>query len=201
MNIKTIVFDLGGVLIDWNPRYLYRKIFENRPEQMEFFLNNICTSKWNAQQDAGRPFSEAVKLLQTQHPEYADAIAAYDKRWEEMLGDANRETVCLLQRFRQSAMPLYALTNWSAEKFPIARKRFDFLNWFDDILVSGEVKMKKPDPRIFQHFLAKYQLIAEETLFIDDSSDNVISAGKLGLQTIHFRDSAQLAAQLCRYGF
>ncbi len=195
MNIATIVFDLGGVLIDWNPRYLYRKLLQNDGE-IEYFLANVCSAEWNAQQDAGRPFGEAVTHLKQQYPQYAELIEAYDRRWEETLGEANAATVEVLEEFKRAKMPVYALTNWSAEKFPIARQRYGFLNWFDGIIVSGEVGLKKPDLAIFQLLLEKYKLDADQTLYIDDTKENIAAAGKLGLHTIHFQHATQLRAAL-----
>jgi 2-haloacid dehalogenase len=199
MNIQTIVFDIGGVLIDWNPRYLYKKLLKEENE-IEFFLNNICTAEWNAQQDAGRPFRDGVALLQQQYPQYAGLIEAYDRRWEEMLGEADWETVKIFDEIKQRGMPVYALTNWSAEKFPLAKQRYDFLNWFDGILVSGEVGLKKPDLKIFRLMLDKYQLDAAQTIFIDDVKANVVAASQLGLQIIHFQNAAQLREALRAWG-
>jgi len=195
MKIETIVFDLGSVLIDWNPRYLYRKLLQN-DDEMEYFLSNICTSEWNAQQDAGRLFREAVTLLQQQYPKYAGLIEAYDRRWEEMLGEANEEVVKILAELKRTKMPIYALTNWSAEKFPFAQKRYDFLNWFDGIIVSGEVGLKKPDLKIFQLLLEKYKIEANATIYIDDTAENLVSAGEIGLHAVHFQSAKQLRAAL-----
>jgi 2-haloacid dehalogenase len=191
MKMQTIVFDLGGVLIDWNPRYLYRKLLKDEAE-IEFFLNTICTAEWNGRQDAGRPFREGVALLSQQYPEYAALIEAYEARWEEMLGGAINGTVEILRSVKSGGMPVYALTNWSAETFPIARKHYDFLNWFDGILVSGEVKMRKPDIRIFQLLLERFKLNAGTTLYIDDIVENLKPAQQAGLQPLHFQNAAQL---------
>jgi 2-haloacid dehalogenase len=199
MNAQTIVFDLGGVLIDWNPRYLFRKLLKSG-EEIEYFLNNICSPEWNAQQDAGRPFHEAAAVLKTQHPQYADLIDAYVERWEETLGDAHWETVEVLREVKQTGMSVYALTNWSAETFPVARKKFDFLNWFDGIVVSGEVRLKKPDPAIFRLLLEKYQIDAGQTIYIDDVEENIVAADRFGFRTIHFQNAAQLRASLRELG-
>ncbi len=196
--IHAVVFDLGEVLIDWNPRYLYGQLFDSS-EEMEQFLDTICTPEWNAQQDAGRPFRDAVALLQKQHPEFHALIEAYHTRWEEMLGDANHGSVDLLRRVKKTTLPVYALTNWSHEKFPIARGRFDFLNWFDGIVVSGEEKLKKPDLAIYQVMLERYRLEPQHTLFIDDSLANVEAARQLGIQAIHFHNAIQLEQALQEY--
>ena len=199
MNIETVIFDIGGVLIDWNPRYLYKKLLKDENE-IEFFLNNICTLEWNARQDAGRPFRDGVAMLQQQYPQYAGLIEAYDRRWEEMLGEADWETVKILDEIKQSGMPVYALTNWSAEKFPIAKKRYAFLNWFDGIIVSGEVGLKKPDLKIFRLMLEKYQLDAGKTVYLDDVKANIVAASEVGLRTIHFQNAAQLREALRECG-
>ncbi|MDZ7363739.1 MAG: HAD family phosphatase [candidate division KSB1 bacterium] len=195
MNIETVIFDIGGVLIDWNPRYLYKKLLQDENE-IEFFLNNICTAEWNAQQDAGRLFRDGVAVLQQQYPQYARLIEAYDRRWEEMLGEADWETVKILDEIKRRGMPVYALTNWSAEKFPIAKKRYEFLNWFDGTLVSGEVGLKKPDLKIFRLMLEKYQIEAGKAIYLDDVLVNIVAASEVGLRTIHFQGAAQLREAL-----
>lgn len=195
MRIQTMIFDLGGVLIDWNPRYLFRKILQDEKE-VEYFLKHICTDEWNAAQDAGRPFHEAVTLLQAQHPQYADLIAAYHRRWDETLGEANGETVEILREVKNSGRPVYALTNWSAETFPVARKKFGFLQWFDGIVVSGEEKMKKPDPAIFHLLLERYKIDPGTALYIDDVEANITAARQVGLTAIHFLSARELRKAL-----
>lgn len=196
--IKNIVFDLGGVLIDWNPRYLFQKIFlETAP--MEDFLSNICTTDWNEKQDAGRSFNEAVNELAAKHPEFQKQIRAYDERWEEMLKGPIAPTVDILKTIlADNRFRVLALTNWSKEKFPIAQKKFDFLARFEGIVVSGHLGMKKPDPRIFAHLCEKYSLIPSETLFIDDVVKNTQAAFKFGMQVIHFQSPEQLQEELIR---
>ncbi|MBF0279382.1 MAG: HAD family phosphatase [SAR324 cluster bacterium] len=200
MQIHTIVFDLGGVLIDWNPRYLFRKVFQNDSARMEYFLSEICTASWNVQQDAGRTFDEGCAVLKKEYPDYADAIDAYHFRWEEMLGDANLEVVSMLKFFKESKFPVYALTNWSKEKFPIARNRFDFLQKFDGILVSGEVGLKKPDPKFFQLLFQTYSFEALGSVFIDDSLENIEAAQQLGMHGIHFKNASQLRKEFSELG-
>jgi 2-haloacid dehalogenase len=194
--INTIIFDLGGVLIDWNPRHLYRKIFDSE-ERMEHFLEQITSHDWNEQQDAGRPLAEATELLVGQHPDWEDEIRAFYGRWEEMLGGPVWGTVELLESLKAPGhWKLYALTNWSAETFPIARERYEFLSWFEGILVSGEEKLKKPDRRIYELMLERYQIDPYKALFIDDSERNVKGASAVGLRTIHFRSPMQLREEL-----
>lgn len=183
--MKDIIFDLGGVLIDWNPRYLYRHIFPTEKE-MEWFLSNVCTPQWNTQQDAGRPFDEGIKLLEAKFPEYTFAINFYWSRWEEMLGGEIKESVKILRELKQAGYRLYALTNWSAETFPIARKRYEFLQWFDGMIVSGEERLVKPDPVIFSRLLQRYNLKASNCVFIDDNAANISKAADLGFETILF---------------
>lgn len=196
MNIHTVVFDIGGVLIDWHPRYLYRKIFKEDLQRMEYLLSNICTFDWNAQQDAGRSFAHGVLELQAKYPDWAEYIEAFDCRWEEMLGDAKWETVSILEELKNTGIPIYALTNLSAEKYPIVLARYQLLNKFDGILVSGKVGMKKPDPEIYQLLLDKYAIRAYETVFIDDSEKNIETARRFGMRVIHFQDALELRKDL-----
>ena len=197
--IRAVVFDLGGVLIDWNPRHLYRKLFADAVA-MEQFLATVCTQAWNEEQDAGRPWDEAVVLLAARHPQHRELIAAYHHRWDEMLADPIAGSVEILADLRASRTPVYALTNWSAEKFPIARARYAFLAWFDGIVVSGEVGMRKPDPRIFGHLLERHGLAAPSTLLIDDSPANVAAARGLGMAAVPFTTPDRLRADLKSFG-
>ena len=187
-HIKNIVFDFGGVLIDWNPRYLYRSYFRTE-EEMEYFLAHICTNEWNAQQDAGRPFAEGVALLQARHPEYAEAIAIYHTRWNEMVVGAIQENVDWLRELKSQGYHIYGLTNWSAETLPGVMAKYDFFKLMDGIVVSGEEHLLKPDIRIYQTLLDRYHLRAGECLFIDDSPANIEGAKKAGLATWHIPTS------------
>jgi 2-haloacid dehalogenase len=195
----AVVFDLGGVLIDWNPRYLYRTLFDDEAE-MEAFLAEVTTQEWNAQQDAGRPWSEAVEELAALHPDRRELIEAYWRRWPETLGDAIEGTVEILRELRDAGARVYALSNWSAETFPLARPRFPFLEWFDGILISGEVKLAKPDPRIFAALLERFALEPGSTVFVDDSAANVRAAGVAGLIAIRFTDAPQLRREVSALG-
>jgi 2-haloacid dehalogenase len=188
----AVVFDLGGVLIDWNPRYLYRSVFEGDEAAMERFLSEIATQEWNHQQDAGRPWIEAIEALAVEHPEYREPIAAFWHRWTEMLGDAIAPTVEILAELREAGVRLLALTNWSA------RPRYPFLEWFEGIVVSGEVRLAKPDARIFHHLIERHGLDPGTTVFIDDSIRNVEVARELGLIALHFQDAGSLRDQLVR---
>jgi len=196
---KIIIFDLGGVLIDWNPRYLYSSYFETN-EAMEYFLTTICTMEWNEEQDGGRPISEANKILIDKYPQYTKEILAFYGEWEVMLKGSIAETVEILKTIRKNHDRVYALTNWSAETFPVAQRRFDFLSWFDGILVSGEENLKKPDPKIYNLILERYNLDASQCLFIDDNLRNVKAAIKEGISSIHYEDAAKLKQQLEHHG-
>lgn len=192
---QTVIFDLGGVLIDWNPRYLYRKLFDDEAE-MEHFLATICTPDWNEQQDAGRPVSEAVAELAAQWPQQANLIEAFYDRWTEMVKGPIEETVDVLHALHKRDTPLYALTNWSAETYPYVEHRYAFMTWFKGIVVSGREKLKKPDPRIFHLILDRYNLTAAGTVFIDDSTANIAAAREVGLQAIPFTSAEALRRDL-----
>ena len=195
----AVVFDLGGVLIDWNPRYLYRKLFDDEAA-MEAFLADVVSPEWNGQQDSGRTWAEAVEVLSREHPEHRDLIAAYWHRWQETLGDAIAPTVAILEELRDAGVRLYALSNWSAETFPVARPQYPFLEWFDGIVISGEERIAKPDPAIFRRLLDRYGLEPETTVFIDDSEANVRAAEAEGLTSLRFVDAATLRGDLRRLG-
>ena len=198
--ISTIIFDLGAVLIDWNPHYMYRTIFDNEDE-MKDFLANVATSDWNEEQDAGRSLQEGTEILVNKFPEHEANIRAFYARWEEMLGDALWETVEIFKELKESGKyKIYALTNWSAETFPIAVQRFEFLNWFDGVVVSGAEKMRKPTPEFYQLLLDRYRVKAAEALFIDDNYRNILAAEKMGIKSIHFTSAPLLKENLVALG-
>lgn len=178
--IGAAVFDLGGVVIDWDPRHLYRDVFAGDEGAMEEFLATVCTTDWNAEQDLGRPFAEGIAALSAEHPDQADLIELYWTRWGEMLDGPIPGTGAVLRELRASGIPLYALTNWSAETFPLAQQRFECLELFDGIVVSGREGMAKPDPGIFGVLCERYELKASECLFVDDSATNVKAAETFG---------------------
>ncbi len=183
--IKNIIFDFGGVLLDWNPRYLYKSYFNN-DEEMEHFLADICNGEWNIKQDAGRPFAEAVKELQAKFPEYAEAIQMYDDDWEKMLKCELPESIDLLKELKFMGYGIYGLTNWSAEKIGYAFANYSFFSLFDGIVVSGVEKVVKPDRKIYEILLERYSLKPGECVFIDDNPDNVDMAKVLGINAIRF---------------
>ena len=199
MKIKNIIFDFGGVLVDWNPRYLFKDIF-NDDEKMEYFLENICTDSWNVQQDAGRTLVEGTKILQEQFPEESEMIQKFYDGWEVMLKDEIPENSKLLSQFDRQKFRLFGLTNWSGETFPIALERFEFFKEFEGIVVSGDEKMIKPNKEIYLLLLERYNLKAEESIFIDDNFNNIVAANKLGFHTIHLAEDVNLENRLQELG-
>jgi 2-haloacid dehalogenase len=197
MKVKNIIFDLGGVLIDWNPEYVYLDAFKGNRKKMEKFFDEVCTFDWNENQDAGYPLANATEDRIALFPEQADLIRMYYGRWEEMLRGSISGTVSILKKIvSNNDYRVFALTNWSAETFPIALKRFDFLHWFEGIVVSGTEKTRKPFPEIYETTLERYDLKACESVFIDDNERNVAAANKLGIQTIKFLNPHQLEKDL-----
>ena len=197
---SAVVFDLGGVLIDWDPRNLYRKLFAGDEAAMEHFLATVCTPDWNERQDAGRLFAEAEAELIVRHPDKAALIRAWGARFDEMIPGGLEESVSVLGELKRRGTPLYALSNWSTETFPPQRRRFPFLTWFDGIVISGEEGVIKPDPRIFELLLSRYALVPEQTVFIDDNPDNAAAAHALGIHGIHFRSAETLRRELAALG-
>ncbi|RIQ11071.1 HAD family hydrolase [Jiangella rhizosphaerae] len=197
---QAVVFDLGGVLVDWDPRYLYRTLLPSE-DAVERFLAEVTTPEWNAAQDAGRTWADAVATLSAEFPEHAELISAYDTRWIETIGGEIEGTVELLRELRDAgSVGLFALTNWSAEKFPLAMERFEWLSWFEGIVVSGTERLVKPDPRIFQLLLDRYGLDASSTVYIDDNPPNVDAAADLGMTSLHFTGPDRLRDELSQLG-
>ena len=196
MSKLTIVFDLGGVLIDWDRRYLYRKMFNGRTEEMEYFLDNVCTLAWNSGMDAGRPFAEAVATKIAEFPEYEPYITAYHSRWPEMVMGSIPGTVAILSELRQAGYPTAALSNWPAEAFSIVKKQFDFLNWFDEVVISGDVGVIKPNPPIYQILLERIGRKPQDCVFIDDVLTNIQAAQRLGFHVIQFFSPTELRDEL-----
>ena len=196
----SVLFDLGAVLVDWNPRYLYRPLFGGDEKAREQFLGEVVPGSWNHGIDAGRTFAEAIAERIREYPQHAAMIALWKDGWENMLRDEIPGSVEILGELRSRGRRLHALTNWSAETFPIARRRFGFLKWFEDIVVSGEVGMAKPDPRIFALTIERCRLDPARTVFIDDSPINVEAGRAAGMHALHFRNPQQLRADLNRLG-
>ena len=197
---SVAIFDLGGVLLEWDPRFLYRKLFAGDDVAMEHFLANVCTTQWNKQQDAGRSFAEATQELLPHHSDKIELIEAFGKRFGEMIQGTIEGSIEILAELRQRKVPLYALTNWSAETFPQQRERFAFLSWFDGIVVSGREGVIKPDARIFRILLERHGVAPESAVFIDDVAENAAAAAALGLHGIHFQSPEQLRRELIAVG-
>ena len=200
--INTVIFDLGGVLIDWNPLYVFNDLIPDAARRQEFF-DAVCTNHWNEQQDAGTPIAQATTERIAMFPAWENEIRAYYGRWVEMLGDANHGTVEILKSFIDSPdYRVYALTNWSAETFPVAKsmERFQFLHWFEGILVSGEEHLLKPQPEIYEAILSRYDIDRTKAVFIDDNYKNVLGSEAVGLKAIHFTTAELLATELIELG-
>jgi 2-haloacid dehalogenase len=193
------VFDLGNVLIEWNPRRLYRQIFESE-EQVEWFLQNVCTHEWNRQQDRGRSWEEGIEEACARHPDWRPQIEAYHQRWEETMGGAIEGTVAILAELKAVGLPVFALTNWSAETYPRAEARFSFLSLFDEIIVSGREGLAKPEPEIFQLMAQRAGLPLESLVFIDDSQRNIDAAAGLGMTALRFAGPERLREELKALG-
>ena len=193
--MKNIVFDFGGVLVDWNPHHLYDKYFGSR-EKAEWFLNNICLYSWNLQMDGGKPFAEGVAELQAKHPEWSEAIAIYHTRWIEMMNGEIEGMASVIRRLKMAGYGVYGLTNWSAETFPMIRDTYPVFQEFDGIVVSGEEHLLKPDAAIYKCLLERYALQAEESLFVDDNADNVAGARNVGMKAIQFTSAVELEREL-----
>jgi 2-haloacid dehalogenase len=195
---SVVVFDVGGVLIDWDPRHLYRKLFAGDEPAMEHFLANVCTHEWNRSQDAGRSFAEGARLLKHEHPQHAELIDAYGARFDEMMAGPIIGAVEILAELRERGIPLYILSNFSAETFPPAFERFDFLRWFRGMVISGEVGVIKPDPRIYEIMLTRFAIDPHEAVYIDDVAANAEAARPFGIHGIHFTTPNALREELVR---
>lgn len=196
MNLdKTIVFDLGGVLINWDPRHLYRKMFNDEAD-IEYFLKNVCTSEWNARQDAGYPLAQATTDKLAEFPEFDPYIRAFYGRWLEMVQGSVEGTVEIFRELRDAGYYIVALSNWSAETFPLVKEKFEFFRWFEEIVLSGEEKQIKPFPEIYHTLLNRINRQAGDCIFIDDNHDNIVTARDLGFTGIHFQSPQQLRKDL-----
>jgi 2-haloacid dehalogenase len=196
--IKAIIFDFGNVLLEWDPRGVYRRFFPDDPEGMERFLEEVKFMEWNLLQDQGRPFAEGVAILSNEFPHHSHLIQAYHENWVDSLGDSLTGTVEIMKELKQAGYPLYGLSNWSAETFPFARQRHDFFDLLDDMVISGEVGHVKPHPEIFQILLDRIGRPANECLFIDDATANIEQAEKMGFATVHFQSPEHLRDMLHR---
>ena len=197
--IDTVIFDLGNVLIAWDPCRLYRRLIPDDAER-EWFLAEVCNAEWNERQDAGRSWAEGIAELCVRHPRHAALIQAYREHWTETLDGAIEDSVALLAELKARGVRLLALTNWSQETFPLARERFAFLGWFEGIVVSGEEGLVKPDPRLYRLLLERYSVQPARALFVDDAPRNVAGAEAVGLHARLFQGAAQFRRQLVELG-
>jgi 2-haloacid dehalogenase len=191
----ALVLDLGGVLIDWDPRHVYRQLIPDEDE-MERFLSEVCTFEWNHRHDEGRPFDEGVAELVASFPEHETLIVAYRDRWDDMLAGPIPGAPELVEDLATAGVELYGLTNWSSETWPRGRARFPFLTLFHGIVVSGQERVAKPDPRLFEILLDRFGLVAAECVYVDDSTGNVEIARGLGFDAIGFTTTDELRGEL-----
>ena len=199
--VDTIIWDLGGVLIDWKTTYVYDEHYFDSIEKRTQFFDTVCTNDWNENQDAGYPIAQATAEKIAEFPQWESAIRDFYGRWEDMLRGPIPETVDVFRDLRSTQQyKFYALTNWSAETFPIALARFDFLHWFDGRIVSGEEKTRKPFQEFYQVLFDRYQIVPERSIFIDDNLRNVQAAEALNIPSIHFQDAVQLRGELAGRG-
>ena len=194
-DINTVIFDFGGVLVDWNPHYLYDPYFGSR-EKADWFLTHICNSAWNVQMDGGKPFAEGIAELVAQHPELEKEIRMYRSEWLKMMGGQIPGMQALVEELKAHGYHVYGLTNWAADTFALVRDRYPVFALLDGIVVSGEEKMAKPDPRIFRILLERYHINPSEAVFVDDNMPNIEAAKQLGLHTLLFQSSEQLRKAL-----
>jgi 2-haloacid dehalogenase len=197
--IDALLFDLGNVLIRWDPRNHYTDRFASVAE-MEAFLSDVASSAWNHEMDLGKPFAQAIAERSALHPDHAELLAEWQSQWERMLGGAIEESVVLLDEVRRAGYRVAALTNWSAETYPKAKARFPFLDWFEDVVISGVEGIGKPDPAMFALALRRTGFVAERTVFIDDNLPNIVGAQAAGMKTVHFTSPAQCRAELRALG-
>lgn len=192
----ALIFDFGNVLIGWDPRFLYRKLFHGDEAAMERFLEEVRFVEWNTRQDAGRPFKEAIEDVCAEFPQYCELIRAYDERWEESISGPIWPTIEIVGKLKELGYLMHGLSNWSVEKFELTRPKYEFFSWFETILVSGEIGINKPDPRIFEIMLERIGRQPTDCLLIDDSLPNIEAAYRLRFHTIHYRSPEQLRAEL-----
>jgi 2-haloacid dehalogenase len=192
---EVVVFDLGGVLIDWNPRYLYRQLFTDE-QSMEDFLATVCTGQWHRDHDLGEDIRESCHRLARLHPQHRDMIMAWAERGEEMVAGQFDDTVEVLRMLKAAGVPCYALSNMEPAAFAVRRDRFAFMSWFDGLVISGLEGVAKPDRLIFGILLDRYRLAPQGCVFVDDSVRNVEVARELGMIGLHYTSATRLRAEL-----
>jgi 2-haloacid dehalogenase len=197
--IGAVVWDVGGVLLEWEPRHLYRTLFDDADE-MERFLTTVCTPEWHEDLDRGVPFEQSCAELAGRHPEYADMIWAWGRRREEMIVGPIDDAIAILRAVKARGVPCYALTNMEPDTYPVRAERYEFFGWFDGTVVSSYEGVVKPEPEIFRRLLARFDLDASSTLMIDDSPRNIETARSLDMQTVQFQSAQQLRSALERLG-
>jgi 2-haloacid dehalogenase len=195
----AVVFDIGNVFVEWDPRFLYEKLIPD-PEELTYFLNEVVTLEWHSEHDRGRPFAEGVRLLSNKFPEYEDLINAFDTRWTETFGTAFQGTIDIMMSLVEQGMRVLGLTNFSAEKWPAFCVENSFTDHFEGVVVSGEERLIKPDPRVFQNLLSRFELDPERTIFIDDRHDNIVAAQQLDMIGHQFSEPTALARFLADHG-
>ena len=194
--IDTVIFDLGGVLVDWDPIYVFKDVFKGDEEKLDFFLSSVCNHDWNIEQDAGRTIQEAVAIKTKEFPEFTTEIHLFYEKWHLMFSGVFQENVALLQQFKANSYKVFALTNWSAETWPRALELFPFFNDFDGVIVSGIEKMRKPFEPIYRLILTRFEIDPLKAIFIDDKLENIEAANKIGLHGIHYKSHKELVLQL-----
>jgi len=200
MGVNTVVFDLGGVLVDWNPRSLLQEVMPGRKAEVDTILADVLNHAWNLERDRGASWAEAIEALKAEYPQWAEIFDLYTERWAETLVGSLEGTVAILRELKARGTPLYALSNWSAEMFPYAEAKFDWLELFDGVVVSGRVKMVKPERDIFDYLIETYKLRAEDLVFIDDHEPNVVAARSYGIAAHHFQGAEALREGLVQDG-
>lgn len=195
MRPTAVLFDIGNVFVEWDPRLLYQQLIDD-PDELEYFLSDVVTLEWHTEHDRGRPFARGAEILSQRFPEYQDLITAFDKRWSETIGPVMQGTVDVMTKLLEQGIKVYGLTNFSAEKWPEFCRNYDFTDHFEGVVVSGEEKLVKPDPRIFQIAISRFKLDPELTVYVDDRLENVLAAEQLDMIGHHFTDSASLKRSL-----
>lgn len=198
--INTIIFDLGGVLVDWNPAYVFKKVFEGDLEKMDWFLTEVCSPEWNLAQDGGRTIAEGEAVKIAEFPTYETEIKTFYKDWEYMFSGPIQKNVALFEKLIEDKnIKVYALTNWSAEKWDKALELFAFFNKFDGVVVSGQEKCRKPSKEIFDILFERFQISPNNAIFIDDNKENIEASIKFGLNGIHYSPNTDLKQELVNY--